>query len=247
MGFNIQQYGLAFAKKNKKNYSCGAWSNVAGDSVDLQAQLTSLLNAISDFEQKMADVEKRIKANEKVSYGGVYDFRKEMEKKSLYDERNKIQSFFNYGEAKNISLPKLQQALAERKQYEINEIAAEKKRLEDLAEANKKEAELKKQALDDAAKAAQDLIDAKNKELDIKKEVDVKLAEKGIDPESARIEKKAAGEAVIVAAKIKAEADSKVAELTGAASIKRKNYLIIGGILVAVVGSFLFFRNKSNN
>ena len=56
-----------------------------------------------------------------------------------------------------------------------------------------------------------------------------------------------AGQAVVEAAKINATAQAKVTELTGTSSISNKKYLIIGGVLVAIIAVVLIFKGKSNN
>jgi len=100
-------------------------------------------------------------------------------------------------------------------------------------------------AIELAKKTAQDLADAQKKALDIKKEIDLKLVDKGVVPEAELKKAELAGQAVVEAAKINATAQAKVTELTGVSTSKTKNYLMIGGFLVLAIGAFLFFRKKT--
>lgn len=100
-------------------------------------------------------------------------------------------------------------------------------------------------AIELAKKTAQDLADAQKKALDIKKEIDLKLVDKGIVPEAVLKQAELAGQAVVEAAKINATAQAKVTELTGVSKSKTKNYLIIGGVLVLAIGAFLFLGKKA--
>lgn len=142
--------------------------------------------------------------------------------------------------------------------------AIEQKRLDDAAakvisdaktakEKAEAEAKIAKEKLEsDAAielakKTAQDLADKEKKALDIKREVDLKLVDKGVVPEAELKKAEGAAQAVVEAAKINAVAQAKVTELTGVSTSKIKNYLMIGGFVVIVVGAIYFLRNKSNN
>lgn len=131
--------------------------------------------------------------------------------------------------------------LAAIEQKRLDDLA--KKEIED-ARIAKEKAE-SDAAIEIAKKTAQDLADAKKKELEIKKEVDLKLVEKGVVPEAELKKAELAGQAVVEAAKINAIAQAKVTELTGVSSISNKKYLIIGGVILAlgVVGYFVFKKD----
>jgi hypothetical protein len=116
----------------------------------------------------------------------------------------------------------------------------EQKRLEDAAAKVISDA-----AIASAAKTAQDLADAQQKALDIKKEIDLKLVEKGVVPEAELKKAELAGQAVIEASKVNATAQAKVTELAGASAISNKKYLIIGGFVVIAIGAFLFLRKNN--
>jgi hypothetical protein len=118
----------------------------------------------------------------------------------------------------------------------------------DLADKQLAESEIAKResdlAIEFAKKTAQDLENAKSKEQDIKKEIDLKLVNKVVVPEAELKQAEIASQVVAEATKKNEEARAKVSESMVSPNKNNKKYFIIGGILVAVIGAFLFFRKK---
>lgn len=272
MGFNYEQYELAISKKSKDFSNCSGYSNVTGDTADLQSKLNGLetnlaywtdeRNAFQAYYDQWNNAKSSpSKENNKKDYAG-----------KIANANNNISQLVNSISATKAELATEINRVYQAEQKRLADEAIERKRLADLAlenarlkgieDENARQAKIKADkdladiekakkesdaAIELAKKTAQDLANAKSKEQDIKKEIDLKLVEKGVVPEAVLKQAELAGQAVVEAAKINATAQAKVTELTGTSSISNKKYLIIGGVLVAIIAVVLIFKGKSNN
>lgn len=277
MGFNYEQYETVLSKNTTDFLNCDGWSNATGDTADLQAKLSALETNLTYYRGEENQLQgyydgfnNRTPKNKKESDA------KEAGKKEYADKlasvRNNISNTINAISATKADLATEINRVYQAEQKRLADEAIERKRLADLAlenarlkgieDENARQAKIKADkdladiekakkesdaAIELAKTTAKNLADAKAKEQEIKKEIDLKLVDKGVIPEAELKKAELAGQAVVEAAKINATAQAKVTELTGVSTSKTKNYLMIGGFIVLVIGTYLFFRNKSNN